>query len=495
LISEADLLGERVYRSKNKSKKAENFLKEASNLNSGELVVHKENGIGRFDSLETIEINKILHDFILIIYRDGDKLYVPVENIELITRFGGEGEGIELDKLGGAAWQERTARVKKRIREIAKDLIRIAASREINNAKAFETNHGAYDEFSAKFPYAETDDQLSAIDDVIKDLQSGKAMDRLICGDVGFGKTEVALRAAFAVVQNNIDKEREQVAVVCPTTLLCRQHYNTFVERFSGTNVKIMQLSRMVGSKQQRLVREAIEEGTVDIVIGTHALLSKNIEFNNLSMLVIDEEQRFGVTQKERLKKLKSETHVLTLSATPIPRTLQLSLSGIRDLSLIATPPVDRLAVRTYVMPFDGITIREAILKEHYRGGKSYYVAPRIKDIEELEPKLKELIPEVKIVKAHGQMKPDELDQIMNDFYEGKFDVLLSTTIVESGLDVPTANTIILHRADMFGLAQLYQLRGRVGRGKQRAYAYLTIPAKKVLTKPAQKRLEVMQSY
>jgi transcription-repair coupling factor (superfamily II helicase) len=318
-------------------------------------------------------------------------------------------------------------------------------------------------------------------------------MDRLICGDVGFGKTEVALRAAFTVVQNNNAEKRAQVAVICPTTLLCRQHFNTFSERFAGTGIVVKQLSRMVTQTEIKKSREAIKEGQVDIVIGTHALLASQLEFKDLSLVIIDEEQRFGVAQKEKLKKLRADTHVLTLTATPIPRTLQLSLSGIRDLSLIATPPVDRLAVRTFVMPYDDITIREAILKEHYRGGRTYFVAPRIKDVELLEKKLKEVIPEVKIVVAHGQMKPDELDKIMTDFDEGHFDVLLSTTIVESGLDISSANTIIIYRADMFGLAQLYQLRGRVGRSKVRAYAYLTVPGRKQLTRNAEKRLDVMQ--
>ncbi len=497
-ISEAELFGEKVYRKKRKgSGKAEDFLKEAANLNSGELIVHKEHGIGRFEGLETLAIQGFQHDFILLTYKDGDKFYVPVENIELISRYG-SADGVELDKLGGLGWQERTARVKKRIREIAKDLIHIAANRELKLAPAFDTSLGAYDEFASKFPYVETDDQMNAIEDVLRDMSSGKAMDRLICGDVGFGKTEVAIRAAFAAIQNNKDisennGEREQVAFICPTTLLCRQHFNTLQSRFEGTGFRVKQLSRMVTAKEMKKTKEEIANGEVDIVVGTHTLLAKNMEFSNLSLLIIDEEQRFGVSQKERLKKLKNETHVLTLSATPIPRTLQLSLSGIRDLSLIATPPVDRLAVRTYVMPFDQITIREAIMKEHYRGGRTYYVAPRIKDLEELEAKIKLLVPEVKIVVAHGQMKPDELDQIMNDFYEGRFDVLLSTTIVESGLDVPDANTIIIHKADMFGLAQLYQLRGRVGRGKIRAYAYLTVPQRKRLTNAAEKRLEVMQ--
>jgi transcription-repair coupling factor (superfamily II helicase) len=493
IISEADLLGERIFRKKKtRGRKAEDFIREAATLTVGELVVHKEHGIGRFKGLETLAINKTQHDFILIEYRDGDKLYVPVENIELISRFGAEEEGVELDKLGGLNWQERTAKIKKRIKDIAADLIKIAAEREVKTASVFERT-GAFDEFCARFPYTETEDQLFAIDEVLNDLNSGKPMDRLICGDVGFGKTEVALRAAFNVVQNNTEQKREQVAVICPTTLLCRQHFNTFTERFAGTGVVIKQLSRMVTTTEIRKNKEAAKNGEVDIIIGTHSLLSNNLEFKNLSLLIIDEEQRFGVAQKEKLKKLRSETHVLTLTATPIPRTLQLSLSGIRDLSLIATPPVDRLAVRTFVMPFDEVTIREAILKEHYRGGRSYFVAPRIKDLDEIEPKLKQLIPEVKFVKAHGKMKPDELDEIMNDFYEGKFDVLLATTIVESGLDVPAANTIILHRADMFGLAQLYQLRGRVGRSKVRAYAYLTVPPKRQLTKHAEKRLAVMQ--
>ncbi len=495
IISEADLLGERIYRKpRNRGKKAEDFIKEAATLNSGELVVHKEHGIGKFIGLETITVKNILHDFILLEYRDGDKFYVPVENVEMISRYGSDGENVELDKLGSLNWQERTARVKNRILKIATDLLEIAAKRELEEIIAYDWQTPLYQEFSARFPYTETDDQLSAIEDVMNDISSGKPMDRLICGDVGFGKTEVALRAAFAIVQNNIlNQENRQVAVISPTTLLCRQHFNNFIERFSHTGIRIKQLSRMVTATEAKKTRDAIKNGEVDIIIGTHALLADKLEFNNLSLLIIDEEQRFGVAQKEKLKKFRGDTHVLTLTATPIPRTLQLSLAGIRDLSLIATPPVDRLAVRTFVMPFDEITIREAILKEHYRAGKSYFVVPRIKDLEELEPKIKALIPEVKIVSAHGRMKPDELDTIMTDFDDGKFDVLLSTTIVESGLDVPTANTIIIYRADMFGLAQLYQLRGRVGRGKIRAYAYMMLPTRKTLTKNAEKRLEVLQ--
>lgn len=494
IVTEADLLGERIYRKpRRKGKKAEDFIREATNLLQGELVVHKDHGIGKFTGLETLDVKGIVHDFILLTYRDGDKLYVPVENVEMISRYGSDDETIELDKLGGVQWQERTARIKNKILKIAYDLLDIAAKRQLEEASSYDWQTPLYHEFCARFPYAETDDQLSAIENVMNDISSGKPMDRLICGDVGFGKTEVAIRAAFAIAQKNLESsEKAQVALIAPTTLLSRQHYNNFKERFSHTGIKIKQLSRMVSSTEAKKVKEEIKNGEVDIVIGTHALLAEKIEFKNLSLLIIDEEQRFGVAQKEKLKRFRGDTHILTLTATPIPRTLQLSLAGIRDLSLIATPPVDRLAVRTFIMPYDEITIREAILKEHYRGGKSYFVVPRIKDLEELEPKLKALIPEIKLVAAHGRLKPDDLDDIMTDFYEGKFDVLLSTTIVESGLDVPTANTIIIYRADMFGLAQLYQLRGRVGRGKIRAYSYMMLP-KKMLTKGAEKRLEVLQ--
>lgn len=516
LISEADIFGEKVYRKSRSSRKAEDFIKEAATLSTGELIVHKEHGIGRFLGLETLDVKGILHDFIKLEYHNGDKLYVPVENIDMLSRYGAENENAELDKLGGLNWQERTAKVKNRIKDLAFDLIKIAAERELRRAKSFESNTPLYDEFCERFKYTETEDQQNAIEKVLEDISSGRPMDRLICGDVGFGKTEVGLRAAFAVTQNNHELQnlrtsepqnnlsevpefqnsgapKSQVAVVCPTTLLCRQHFNTFSERFSGTGIQVKQLSRLVSSSESKKTKEQIKNGEVDIVVGTHALLAKNIEFKNLNLVIVDEEQRFGVAQKERLKKLREETHILTLTATPIPRTLQLSLAGVRELSLIATPPVDRLAVRTFITPYDEISVREAILKEHYRGGKTYFVVPRIKDIEENLDKLKKLIPEVKIVAAHGRMTPDELDGIMNDFYDGKFDVLMATTIVESGLDVPSANTIIIFKADMYGLAQLYQLRGRVGRGKTRAYAYLTTNPKKQLTKNALKRLEVMQ--
>jgi transcription-repair coupling factor (superfamily II helicase) len=351
------------------------------------------------------------------------------------------------------------------------------------------TPEGIYDEFCARFPYVETDDQGRAIEEVLDDLTSGRPMDRLICGDVGFGKTEVALRAAFVAVMAGF-----QVAVITPTTLLCRQHYRTFSERFAGLPVRIKQLSRLVTGKDAAEVKAGIKSGTVDIVVGTHALLGKGIEFRSLGLLIVDEEQHFGVAQKERLKELRSDVHVLTLTATPIPRTLQMALSGVREMSLIATPPVDRLAVRTFVLPYDPVILREAILREHYRGGQSFYICPRIEDLDKVAGRLRELVPEIKFVMAHGQMPARQLEQAMTAFYDRQYDLLLSTSIVESGLDIPTANTIVIHRAHMFGLAQLYQLRGRIGRSKQRGYAYLTLPADRVLSPVAEKRLQVMQT-
>jgi len=346
-----------------------------------------------------------------------------------------------------------------------------------------------WDAFLARFPYQETDDQLQAISDVLDDMSSGQPMDRLICGDVGFGKTEVALRAAFVAAMSGV-----QVAIIAPTTLLARQHAKSFAERFRGFPLEVRQLSRFVSAKDAQATRDGMARGTVDIVVGTHALLAKGVRFQNLGLLIVDEEQHFGVTHKERLKQMRSDIHVLTLTATPIPRTLQLSLSGVRDLSIIGTPPIDRLAIRTYVSEFDAVTIREALLREHYRGGQSFFVVPRISDLPEIEEFLKEQLPELSYIVANGQMAAGELDDRMNAFYDGKYDVLLATTIVESGLDIPTANTMIVHRADMFGLAQLYQIRGRVGRSKTRAYAYLTTKPRAKLTATAEKRLRVLGS-
>jgi transcription-repair coupling factor (superfamily II helicase) len=449
--------------------------------------VHVDHGIGRYHGLEVITAAGAAHECLVLEYAEDAKLYLPVVNIELLSKYGHE-EGL-LDRLGGGAWQAKKARLKERIREMADRLIRVAAERELRRAPVLEAPHHAWEEFAARFPYEETDDQLRAIEDVLGDLTAGRPMDRLICGDVGFGKTEVAMRAAFVAALSG-----KQVAVIAPTTLLARQHYQSFAERFRGFPINVSALSRFVKASDATRTREGLARGQVDIVVGTHALLAKSVKFKDLGLLIIDEEQHFGVAHKERLKSLKSDVHVLTLTATPIPRTLQLSLSGVRDLSIIGTPPVDRLAIRTYVSEFDPITIREALLREHYRGGQAFYVVPRISDLPEIEAFLRDQVPEVSVVTAHGQMAAGELDDRMNAFYDGKYDVLLATTIVESGLDIPTANTMIVHRADMFGLSQLYQIRGRVGRSKLRAYAYLTTKPRVRLTPAAEKRLRVLGS-
>ncbi|HEY0104891.1 MAG TPA: transcription-repair coupling factor [Rhizomicrobium sp.] len=488
VISEQDILGDRMVRAQTRARRAQNFLTEASALAPGDLVTHIEHGVGRYLGLKTIDALGAPHDCLEIQY-DGGKLFLPVENIELLTRYGAEDSGAQLDRLGGAGWQLRKARAKERVREIAAELIRIAAARELKSLPAIDAPSGLYDEFCARFPWQETDDQEKAIADTMEDFAKGRPMDRLVCGDVGFGKTEVALRAAFVIAMSG-----QQVAVVVPTTLLARQHYRNFAERFAGFPVTVRQLSRFVDAKEARQTRADLADGKVDIVVGTHALLAKSIAFKNLGLVIVDEEQHFGVTHKEQLKGLKADVHVLTLTATPIPRTLQLALSGVRDLSLITTPPIDRLAVRTFVTPFDPLVVREALLREHYRGGQSFYVAPRIADLREAEEFLKATVPEVKVAVGHGQMSASVLEEVMTAFYERKVDVLISTNIVESGLDIPTANTMIVHRADMFGLSQLYQLRGRIGRAKQRAYAYLTTPANQKLTDTAARRLEVLQS-
>jgi transcription-repair coupling factor (superfamily II helicase) len=487
VISEQDVLGERMVGKPRRRRKADNFLREVDTLTPGDLVVHVEHGVGRYLGLETITALGAPHACVALEYAENAKLYLPVENIELLSRFGHE-EGL-LDKLGGGAWQAKKAKLKERIREIADRLMRVAAERALRHAPILEAPHSLWEAFAARFPYQETDDQLAAIADVMADLEKGSPMDRLIVGDVGFGKTEVAMRAAFVAALSG-----QQVAVICPTTLLARQHYRSFAERFRGFPISVRPLSRFVSAREANATRAAMAEGKVDIVVGTHALLAKGVSFKNLGLLIVDEEQHFGVTHKERLKELRSEVHVLTLTATPIPRTLQLSLTGVRDLSIIATPPVDRLSIRTYVSEFDGITIREALLREHYRGGQSFYVVPRIADLPEIEAFLKTHVPEVTYVVAHGQMAAGELDDRMNQFYDGKYDVLLATTIVESGLDIPTANTMIVHRADMFGLSQLYQIRGRVGRSKTRAYCYLTTKPRSPLTPQAMKRLKLLGS-
>ena len=489
LIAEQDVLGDRLVRTRRRNRKAADVLTEATSLSTGDLVVHADHGIGRFVGLKTITAIGAPHDCLELKYHGGDTLFLPVENIELLSRYGPESGTAQLDRLGGSAWQSRKARLKKRLREIAGELIKIAALRELRSAPVIEPPDGSLGEFVARFAHEETEDQDASIDAVMEDLGSGRPMDRLICGDVGFGKTEVALRAAFAVVMSG-----RQVAVVVPTTLLARQHFQTFSERFEGYPVQVAQASRLVAGKQLTQVKQGLKDGKIDIVVGTHALLGKTIGFSDLGLLIIDEEQHFGVQHKERLKRLREDVHVLTLTATPIPRTLQLALSGVRELSLITTPPMDRLAVRTYIMPVDPMILKDALLRERFRGGQSFYVVPRIADLDDVREFLQEHTPDLRVATAHGQLSAGQLEDVMTAFYDGKFDVLLSTAIVESGLDIPNANTMIVHRADMFGLAQLYQLRGRVGRSKTRAYAYFTTPAGQRLTEGAEKRLKVLQS-
>src|SRR5499427_5131911 len=489
VIGEQDILGDRLVRPRRAARRAENFIAEVTSLAAGDLVVHVDHGIGRFVGLRAIEAAGAPHDCLEIHYAGGDKLFLPVENIELLSRYGAEETQVGLDRLGGGAWQARKARMKSRIRDIANELIKVAAERQLREAPQLAVGHGLYDEFCAGFPYEETEDQQAAIDTVLGELASGRPMDRLICGDVGFGKTEVALRAAFVAAMNG-----RQVAVVVPTTLLARQHTKTFAERFRGFPVHVAQASRLISSSELARVKKKLAEGGVDIVIGTHALLGKTIKFRDLTLLIVDEEQHFGVAHKEGLKQLRAEIHVITLTATPIPRTLQLALSGVRDLSIIASPPVDRLAVRTFVAPFDPVIVREALLRERYRGGQAFYVCPRIEDLAGAKDFLDKHVPEVRVAVAHGQMPATVLEDIMSAFYDGKYDLLLSTTIIESGLDIPTANTLIVHRADRFGLSQLYQLRGRVGRSKLRAYSLFTLPEGRRITLQAERRLKVLQS-
>jgi len=489
LIGEQDLLGERISRPPRRRRRADQFIAEATEIAEGDLVVHQEYGIGRYDGLATLHVTEAPHDCLRLIYDGDEKLFLPVENIEVLSRYGSEHQGATLDKLGGVGWQNRKAKMKQRIRDMAGELIRIAALRKMRDAETMAPPEGTWDEFCARFPFAETEDQARAIADVLEDLAAGKPMDRLICGDVGFGKTEVALRAAFVAAMSG-----SQVAVVVPTTLLARQHYRTFTARFAGMPIKVAQLSRMVTAKEATEVRKGVASGDIGIVVGTHALLAKSIEFSDLGLLIVDEEQHFGVSHKERLKAMKADVHVLTLTATPIPRTLQLALTGVREMSVIATPPVDRLAVRTFIMPFDSVVIREALQRERFRGGQVFCVVPRIEDLQRMADRLKEIVPEARTVQAHGRLAPTELERVMTEFGDGKYDILLSTNIVESGLDMPAVNTLVIYRADMFGLGQLYQLRGRVGRGKQRGYAYLTWPPNHRLSVAAEKRLTVMQT-
>jgi transcription-repair coupling factor (superfamily II helicase) len=436
-----------------------------------------------------LEVGRIREEMLRIEYADGDRLFVPAHRLNLVQRYvGGDGPVPELDKLGGVTWEKTRASVRRRVRDMAKELLAVHAARELQPGFAFPPRDRALEEFEAAFPYEETPDQLAAIEDVLADLARPRPMDRLVCGDVGYGKTEVAARAAHQVVMAG-----KQVAVLVPTTVLCQQHVETFRRRFEGLAVTIESLSRFSTPKQARSVREGLASGKIDLVVGTHALLQKEVVWKDLGLLVVDEEHRFGVAHKERIKKLKETVDVLTLTATPIPRTLQMAFAGLRDLSTIQTPPPDRIAVRTQVCRFDEALIREAILREVRRGGQVYFVHNRVRTIGSLAELLARLVPEVRVLVAHGQMRERELEDKMLAFVRGDHDVLLCTTIIESGLDLPRVNTILIDRADALGLAQLYQLRGRVGRSRHRAYAYLLIPSEQALTADAKRRLEAIQ--
>ena len=489
VVAEQDVVGDRITtpRRRRLKRDAERFLLEVSQLAEGDFVVHIDHGIGVFEGLDTITLGGAPHDCLRIHYAGGDALLVPVENIDTLSRYGSHDARVQLDRLGSAAWQARQARLANRIEEMAGELLKTASERLMQTGPVIRVDEETYTEFCSRFPFQETEDQAKAIDEMFDDLASGRAMDRLVCGDVGFGKTEVALRAALATVL-----EGYQVALVAPTTLLARQHHETLVARFSHLPVNVALLSRLVPSGEATATRKGVATGTVDIVVGTHALLSHTISFANLGLLVIDEEQQFGVAHKEKLKQIKSNVHVLTLTATPIPRTLQMALSGVRDLSLVVTPPVDRLAIRTFVGAYDSVTVRDAIRRERMRGGQTYVVCPMTADLARMRKELQRLVPDARIATAHGKMDPDSLESIMTAFYDGQIDVLVTTTIIQSGLDIPNANTMIIYRCDRFGLGQLYQLRGRIGRSRARAYAYITLPPGMKPGKDAMRRLKAL---
>jgi transcription-repair coupling factor (superfamily II helicase) len=492
LIAEIDVMGKQDQRRNITSKqKLTNILTELDNITPGDLIVHKEHGVGQFDKIETLKVDNISHDCIKILYANNDIFYLPVENIDQLKKYGGD-EAV-LDKLGHVEWQKRKAKLKNKIRDIAKQLIQITAKRALARGAEVHFEKASYEKFCQGFPYNETQDQQAAINDIESDLSSGRLMDRLICGDVGFGKTEVAMRASY-MVASDLNEDTPQIVVISPTTILSKQHYQNFCTRFAGTNLKIVQISRLVKPAQVKAIKADIEAGKVNIVIGTHALLANNINFKNLKMVIIDEEQHFGVLQKEKLKQLKAGIHVLALSATPIPRSLQMSMVGIKDLSLITTPPLDRLSISTRVLPYDAVIIRDALIRERQRGGLSFFVTPKIKDIEAITKQLDVIVPELKYKIAHGRMNPSAIDNIMNEFCDAKFDILVSTTIIESGIDIPIANTIVISGAEKLGLSQIYQLRGRVGRRKERGYAYLLFSNKTKISKYSTRRLEILQN-
>jgi transcription-repair coupling factor (superfamily II helicase) len=492
VLPEQALFGVRKRRPKPPSAKLQNYLSSFRDLKPGDLVVHVQHGIGRYTGMVTMNVGGITNDFLVIEYSGNDKIYMPVDRLNLLQRYssGGEGGRGLVDKLGGQVWEKRKSRIKSEIKDMAEQLLKVQAARELADAHRYNPPGDEYFKLEAEFPFEETEDQQKAIDDVFADLVGEKPMDRLICGDVGFGKTEVALRAAMRAVL-----EGDQVLVLVPTTVLCYQHYRTFMDRLSRHGVRVGQVNRFVDGKTTKANLDALARGDLDILVGTHRLLSKDIKPKRLGLLVIDEEQRFGVGHKEKLKELRANAHVMTLTATPIPRTLHMSMLGLRDISIIATPPQERLSVKTYIARFDESLIREAILNEVARGGQVFFLHNRVEDIEEMRLFIKSLVPGIDVRTAHGQMREHQLEEVIIDFMEQKFPVLVCTTIIESGIDMPNVNTLIVNRAENFGLAQLYQIRGRVGRSSMQAYAYFLTAAEDTLTDESKKRLEVLSAH
>ncbi|MDA0117978.1 transcription-repair coupling factor [Vibrio sp. T11.5] len=493
LICESDLLGDRVIQRRRKDRKVTNsdaVIRNLAELKPGQPVVHIDHGIGRYIGLQTLEAGGMTTEYVTLEYQNDAKLYVPVAALNLISRYsGGAEESAPLHKLGGEAWAKARRKAAEKVRDVAAELLDVYAKRELKPGYKFDLDREQYATFKAGFPFEETDDQSMAINAVMSDMCQAKAMDRLVCGDVGFGKTEVAMRAAFLATDNG-----KQVAVLVPTTLLAQQHFENFRDRFANLPIRVEVLSRFKTAKEQKQILQDIEDGKVDLVVGTHKLLSNDIKFKDLGLLIVDEEHRFGVRQKEKMKAMRTDVDILTLTATPIPRTLNMAMSGMRDLSIIATPPARRLAIKTFVRQSDDAVVREAVLREVMRGGQVYFLHNQVETIEKVAADLEKLIPEARVTVAHGQMRERELERIMNDFYHQRFNLLVCTTIIETGIDVPTANTIIMDRADNLGLAQLHQLRGRVGRSHHQAYAYLLTPHPKAITKDAIKRLDAIAS-
>ncbi|ECO0380893.1 transcription-repair coupling factor, partial [Salmonella enterica subsp. enterica serovar Typhimurium] len=493
LICESDLLGERVARRRLDSRRTINpdtLIRNLAELHVGQPVVHLEHGVGRYAGMTTLEAGGIKGEYLMLTYANDAKLYVPVSSLHLISRYaGGAEESAPLHKLGGDAWSRARQKAAEKVRDVAAELLDIYAQRAAKEGFAFKHDREQYQLFCDSFPFETTPDQAQAINAVLSDMCQPLAMDRLVCGDVGFGKTEVAMRAAFLAVENH-----KQVAVLVPTTLLAQQHYDNFRDRFANWPVRIEMLSRFRSAKEQTQILAEAAEGKIDILIGTHKLLQSDVKLRDLGLLIVDEEHRFGVRHKERIKAMRADVDILTLTATPIPRTLNMAMSGMRDLSIIATPPARRLAVKTFVREYDSLVVREAILREILRGGQVYYLYNDVENIQKAAERLAELVPEARIAIGHGQMRERELERVMNDFHHQRFNVLVCTTIIETGIDIPTANTIIIERADHFGLAQLHQLRGRVGRSHHQAYAWLLTPHPKAMTTDAQKRLEAIAS-